>query len=57
MYSLANKSTTTAGGGVRVKANLPGTTTIIAQLLLQMHNKKMFDIENEGQSDAGQDPQ
>ena len=32
-----------------------GTLTIInVQLLLQMHNKKMFDLENEGQTDEAQ---
>ena len=41
---------------MRVEANIPGTSTIIAQFLLQMH-KKMFYIENEDQSDAEQHPQ
>ena len=44
-------------GTVWVEAILPGTSTIIAQFLLQMHNKNMFDIEDEGQSDAGRHPQ
>ena len=49
-----SKSNSTVGG-VRVETNLSGTSTIIAQFFLQMHNKKMFDIENEGQiSDAAQ---
>ena len=34
---------------MRVEENLPGTTTIISQFLLQMHNKKILGIENEGQ--------
>ena len=36
------------------QGNLPGTSTVIAQFLLLMHNKKMFDKENEGQSDGAQ---
>ena len=31
-----------------------GTSTVIAQFLLQMHNKKMFDLGNECQSDGAQ---
>ena len=44
---------------MRVEANLPWTSTNIAQLLLQMPtpNKKMFDHENEGQRDGAQHPQ
>ena len=29
----------------RVEANLPETSTVAAQFLLQMHIKKMFDLE------------
>ena len=39
---------------VQVEANLPGIFPVIVQFLLQMHNKKMFDLENEGQSDGTQ---
>ena len=28
------------------------SSTVIAQLLLQMHNKTILDLENEGQSDG-----
>ena len=42
---------------VRVKANLPQTSTVIGQFLLQMYNKKMFDLENESQSDEAQHSQ
>ena len=41
---------------VRVEANLRETSTVIAQFLLQMHNKKMFDIKNAGESDEAQHP-
>ena len=41
---------------VRVKTNLQGTSTVIAIFLLQMSNKKMFDLENEGQIDGAQHP-
>ena len=34
-----------------VEENLPGTATVIAQFLLQIHDK-IFDLENEGQSDG-----
>ena len=44
-------------GAVGMEASLPGTSAIVAQLLLSMHNKKMFDIESEAQSDAGEHPQ
>ena len=36
---------------MRVEA-LPGTPTVIAHVLLQIHNKKMFDSENEGECDG-----
>ena len=36
---------------VRVEVNLPDTSTVIARYLVQMHNNKMFDLKNEGQSD------
>ena len=49
----SNKSNSTARA-VRVEANLPGTSTVNAQFLLQMHNKKVLDLENEGQSDEAQ---
>ena len=42
---------------VRVEATLPGTSPVIAQFSLQMHKKKMFDLENECESDATQHPQ
>ena len=45
------------GGRAQVKANLLGTSAIIEQFLFQMYNKNMFDIENEGQSDAVHHPQ
>ena len=44
-------------GSVSLEANLPGTSTVIAQFLLQMHIMKMFDLENEGQNDAAQHSQ
>ena len=34
---------------VRVKANLPGNSAAYAIFLLPIHNKKIFDHENEGQ--------
>ena len=34
---------------VRVEANLPVTSAAYAFFLQQMHNKKIFDFENEGQ--------
>ena len=40
------KSNATAGF-VQVEANLPGTSTAIAQFLLQMHFKKMFALESD----------
>ena len=58
-YSILNKlahinENNSRAGIVRVDANLPGTSTVIAQFLLQMHNKNVFDQEkNEGQSDDG----
>ena len=41
-------------GSMRIEANLPGTSTVIAQFLLQMHNKKMFNLESKGQSEGAQ---
>ena len=38
---------------VRVEVNLPGTSTVVAQFLLQMHNKKLND-GNEGRRDETQ---
>ena len=40
-----NKSNSTAGPCMW---RLPETSTIVAQITLLMHNKKMFDVENEG---------
>ena len=41
-----------------VEANLPETNLLSLNIfLLQMHNKKMLDLENEGQSDGAQHPQ
>ena len=37
-----------------VEANLPGKSKVIAQFLLQIHNKIMFINENEGQSNGAQ---
>ena len=37
-----------------VEANLLETSTVTAQYLLQMHDRKKFDLENEGQSDGAQ---
>ena len=34
---------------MRVEANLPMTLLPVQLLLQQMHNKKMFDLEKEGQ--------
>ena len=34
---------------VQDKANLPGTSTTIVQFVLQVHNKTIFDLGNEGQ--------
>ena len=42
---------------VRVKANLPQISTVIAKFLLQMQNKKMFDLENEFKSSGAWLPQ
>ena len=54
MATTDNESNSTAEA-VRVEANLSGTSTIIAKLLLKMHKNKMFDIENDCQiSDAAQ---
>ena len=39
---------------VRVEVNLSATSTVIAQFLLQKHNRKMFDLENEGKSNGTQ---
>ena len=41
---------------MRVEANLPGTSAVAALFLLQAHNKQMFDLENEGQSDGARYP-
>ena len=41
-------------GAVQVEANLPGTSTVIPQFLLLMHNKKIFDLVNESQNDGAQ---
>ena len=35
---------------MRVEVNLPGSSAIIVQFVLQVHYKKMFKNENEGQS-------
>ena len=45
------------GGRARTEANLQWTSTVMAQYLLQMHNKKKFYLENEGQSEWAQHPQ
>ena len=34
-----------AAGTVQVESNLPGTLNVIAQFLMQMYDKKMFDFE------------
>ena len=34
-----------------------GALTVIAQFLLQMHNKKMSYLENNGQNELAQNPQ
>ena len=44
-------------GYLRVKANMLATSIVIAKFLLQMHNKKTFDLEHEGQGDGAQHPQ
>ena len=45
------------GGAVQVEANLPRTSIVIAQFSLLKYSKKIFDLENEGQSDVAQHPQ
>ena len=52
---IKNKKNSTAGA-VRVDANLPGQSTVITQFVLEMHSKKMFYLEHEGQSDWSQHP-
>ena len=47
-----NKINSTTGA-VPVKTNLLATSIVTAQFLLQMQNKKMFDLENESESDEG----
>ena len=47
-----NKQEQLHGGTVRVEANLPGTSAVIAKFLMQMRNKKMFDLENESHYDG-----
>ena len=44
-------------GTVKVEANMSETATVIAQFVLQMYNKKLFDLENEWQSDRAQHPE
>ena len=39
----------------RIEANLPGTSSVTAKLLLQMPKKKIFDLDNEDQSGAHHD--
>ena len=39
-------------GVMLVKSHLPVTSTAIKNFLLQIHNKKTFDHENEDQSDG-----
>ena len=39
---------------MQVETNLAGTSTVIAQFSLQMHDKKKFDLEKEDQSDGAQ---
>ena len=51
--NIRNKSIST--GGVRVEANLPGTSTITTQFVMQMANKKIFfTLKMKVKVDAGQ---
>ena len=52
-----NKTSNYTAGNVRVEAYLPGTSAVCAIFLLQMHYKKMFDLENEGQGHGVQHSQ
>ena len=55
LETTINKSSSTAGRARRGKS--VGTSTVTAQFLLQMHKKKMFYRENEGQSESIQHSQ
>ena len=48
---MVNKRNSTVRA-MQINANLLGTFTVIAQFLMLTHNKKMFDLENEGQNDG-----
>ena len=50
MLTKGNKSNPTAVA-VRVKTNLQGTSTVIVQFVLQIHKKKIINLENKGQID------
>ena len=56
-YKINLNTNNSTAGAVLVEANLSGTSTVVAQFLLQMHNKKIVDFKNEGQSAEAQHPQ
>ena len=39
---------------MRVETILPGTSSALAQFLLQMHNNQILELENKGQCDGAQ---
>ena len=48
--AVATRATPRRGSASRGES--AGTSTVIAQFLLQTHNKKIFDVVNEGQGDG-----